>query len=80
MELKRIGQWFHARNNKMFNAGYRDDGDYKRLLLAVDQMEAAIDNDIFPLTIEGEACGWCAWLDDCGTEVSSPNSDLVIAK
>jgi hypothetical protein len=76
MEAKRIGQWFHARNNKMFNAGYRDDSDYKRLLLAVDQMEAAIEHNIFPLTIEGEPCGWCPWLDDCGTEVNSPNSDL----
>lgn len=77
VELKVQGQWFHARNNKMFNVGYRNDSDYKRLLLAVDQMEAAIENNIFPLTIEGQACGWCPWLDDCGTEVESPNQDLT---
>jgi RecB family exonuclease len=76
INLKRTGQWYHARENKTFNVGYRDDSDYRRLLLAVDQMEAAIEADIFPLTIEGEACGWCSWRDDCGTEVSSPNTDL----
>lgn len=77
MATKRMGQWFHARNNKMFNAGYRDDGDYKRLLLAVDQMEAAIKADVFPLSIEGQSCGWCPWVDTCGSEVESPNQDLV---
>lgn len=76
LDAKRIGQWYHARNNKMFNAGYRDDSDYKRLLLAVDQMEQAIEHDIYPLTIEGEACGWCSWRDHCGTEVDSPNKDI----
>lgn len=74
--LKRIGQWYHARNNKMFNAGYRDDSDFRRLLHAVNQMESAIESGIFPLTIEGAACGWCPWVDVCGTEVVSPNADL----
>ena len=74
--LKRIGQWYHARNNKMFSAGYRDDLDYRRLRHAVDQMDLAIRAEIFPLTIEGEACGWCPWVEICGTEVASPNSDL----
>ncbi len=77
INYKRIGQWYHARNNKMFNAGYRDDSDYRRLLLAVDQMEASIENDIYPLTIEGEVCGWCPWVEICGTEVESPNTDLA---
>lgn len=73
---KRIGQWYHARNNKMLNAGYRDESDYRRLLLAVEQMDKAITHNIYPLTIEGEACGWCSWREDCGTEVDSPNIDL----
>lgn len=74
--LKVQGQWYHARNGKMFNAGFRNDSDYKRLLLAIDRMEQAIDSDIYPLTIEGTACGWCSWVDICGTEVDSPNQDL----
>jgi hypothetical protein len=77
MTLKRQGQWFHARDAKVFNVGYRDDSDYRRLLLAVDQMEAAIEAGIYPLTIEGEVCGWCPWLEDCGTEVESPNHELA---
>ena len=76
VDYKRIGQWYHARNNKMFNAGFRDDNDYRRLLLAVDQMEGSIENDTYPLTIAGEVCGWCPWVEMCGTEVESPNTDL----
>lgn len=72
----RLGQWYHARSHKMLNAGFRDDLDYRRLLLAADQMAAACEADIFPLTISGEACGYCSWVDICGTEVDSPNSDL----
>ena len=53
LEDKRIGQWYHARNGKMYNAGFRNDFDYKRLRLAVDQMEEAIELNVFPLTIAG---------------------------
>lgn len=70
--LPQKGIWYHARNNKAIDAGTRTDADYRRLLLAVDQIEAAIDNNIFPLTIDGVACGWCAWIDVCGTEVEAP--------
>lgn len=76
IDYKRVGQWYHARNNKMFNAGYRNDLDYRRLRHAVDQMERAIEAEVFPLTIEGAVCGWCPWVEICGTEVASPNSDL----
>jgi hypothetical protein len=71
-DYERTGQWFHARQAKAFNAGTRTDLDYRRLLLAADQMERAIEHDIYPLTIEGEICGWCPWVEICGTEVSSP--------
>lgn len=70
---KRGGWWYHARNNKMFNAGFRGAPDYARLLLAVNEMDNAIQNDVYPLDYSGESCGWCAYVDGvCGTEVDDP--------
>lgn len=71
---KRQGWWYHARNHKMFNAGMREEEDYKRLLLAVDEMSKAIDAGVYPLDISGESCGWCPYADGtCGSEMPDPS-------
>lgn len=68
--FKRQGWWWHARNSKKYNAGYRSDHDYNRLLLAVNQMDRAIKSEVFPLTIEGSACAYCPFEEkECGSEV-----------
>jgi len=70
---KRQGWWYHARNNKMFNAGLRQAKDYKRLRLAIEEMDNAIQANTFPLDYSGENCGWCAYADEiCGDEVEDP--------
>ncbi len=70
---KRRGQWFHARNTKVFNAGYRTELDYKRLLLMADEMERSIEAGIYPIDYSGETCGYCPFVETCGsTEVSDP--------
>ena len=77
LEFKRKGAWYHARNSKMYNCGYRGDLDYRRLLMAVESMAACVEADAYPLTISGEACGYCGFIDICGTEVASPLSDVI---
>jgi hypothetical protein len=67
---KRDGWWYHARNNKMFNAGFREQVDYDRLQWAIIQMDLAVKNDVFPLTVTGATCGYCSHVEICGTEVS----------
>lgn len=70
---KRQGWWFHARNSRMFNAGLRGPTDYRRLRLAVEEMDRAIKAEVFPLDYSGENCGWCAYADGvCGSEVEDP--------
>lgn len=70
---KRQGTWYHARNNKVFNAGYREEVDYQRLLLAVNEMAKAIEAKVFPLDISGETCGFCPFVNEvCGSEIPSP--------
>ena len=71
-KYKRQGWWFHARNSKKFNAGFRDEHDYRRLLLAVNEMDKCIETESYPLTIEGSACAWCPYEDKCGSEVDNP--------
>lgn len=67
---QRDGWWYHARNNKMFNAGFRVDRDYERLEWAIVQMANAIEADVYPLTISGETCGYCPHVEICGSEVN----------
>jgi hypothetical protein len=74
INYKRAGWWYHARNNKMFNAGGRGERDYKRLSLAVVEMDNAINANVFPLDYQGENCGWCAYADEiCGSEMDDPS-------
>lgn len=79
LTYKRQGFWYHARNSKMFNCGYRDDLDYRRLRLAVEAMADCIEADLYPLTVSGEACGYCGFIEICGTEVESPNADVLVS-
>ena len=77
---QRGGWWYHARNNKMFNAGNRDQPDYDRLQWALIQMDAAIKADVFPLTISGTTCQYCSYVGICGTEVAEPSDSNVQVK
>lgn len=69
----REGWWYAARDGKMHNAGTRTTLDYQRLVLAVDAMELAVEEEVYPLSISGEMCGWCPYVDEvCGSEVADP--------
>jgi hypothetical protein len=68
----RGGHWFHARNTKMYNAGYRTEQDYQRLLLQANEMERSIEQQIFPLDYSGSTCGYCPFTEICGQEVEDP--------
>lgn len=70
----RQGWWYHARNSKMHDAGIRGEKDYKRLSLAIEEMNSAIDAGVFPLDYSGETCGWCPYTDICGSEMLDPTA------
>ena len=66
----RDGWWYHARNGRFFNAGKRSDEDYRRVILAANEMENAIKANAFPLDVKGENCYYCPFSDGtCGAEV-----------
>lgn len=69
-KAKRGGYWYHARNGKMHSAGERVLEDYKRLYLAILEMDQAVSLGVFPLTITGESCFYCPFSDGtCGGEI-----------
>lgn len=63
----RRGTWINMRTFKLQDAGFRAAKDYERLKLAVSQIAMSIQNDIFPLSISGEACTYCSYRDICGS-------------
>lgn len=66
----RDGWWYHARRARFYNAGKRTEADYRRLILAADEMENAIEAGVFPLDVKGENCYYCPFSDGtCGREV-----------
>lgn len=70
---KRYGWWYHARTGKMYSAGYREGLDYQRLLLAVEEMDNAINASVYPLDVYGTACGYCPFVENvCGSETPNP--------
>lgn len=62
----RRGTWINLKTIKLQDAGWRGPKDYERFALACDQLASAVRHDIFPLTISGEACTFCAFRDRCG--------------
>jgi hypothetical protein len=62
----RRGTWIDLRNFKIRDAGWRGPRDYERFKLAVGQLTASIEADIFPLVLSGATCQFCAYRNVCG--------------
>lgn len=55
----RRGTWISIKQMKFLDAGWRGPTDYSRFALAIEQMHASIQADIFPLSISGAVCTYC---------------------
>jgi len=62
----RRGTWINLKTFKMQDAGWRGPKDYTRFAIACNQIALSIQADIFPLSLSGEACTYCAFRDICG--------------
>lgn len=58
--------WWNFKELKVQDAGFRNDVHYARFRLALNQLAASVEADIYPLTISGEACTYCEYRDVCG--------------
>lgn len=61
----RRGTWINMRTIKRQDAGWRGPADYARFALAVEQIVASWNADIYPLSISGETCTYCEFAPIC---------------
>jgi len=67
-----VASWYDLRNSKEYEVGEKTDRDVERLHLLCDQMEKAIERDVFVPTITGDSCRWCAYQEICPAYVREP--------
>lgn len=58
--------WINLQQIRWIDGGYREQRDYDRFRLAVEQVTASIEAGIFPLRIDGETCTYCTYRHVCG--------------
>lgn len=68
-DLPRLNMWHGVTIGKQISAGERDEKDFERLHLALQQIDKAIENDVFVLDISGETCGFCPYTVECGLPI-----------
>jgi hypothetical protein len=61
----RRGTWINLKQLKFQDAGWRGPKDYKRFAVAVNQVAASIQADIYPMTLVGEVCTFCPFRENC---------------
>jgi hypothetical protein len=67
----RHGLWISLKNFSYVDAGWRGPIDYDRFAIAITQLHASITADIFPLSISGSRCKYCAFRRSCaGTGIA----------
>lgn len=63
-DLPRRNIWYHLWGNAEIDAGSREPEDFMRMYRAFQQIERAIDNEVFVPDISGASCTVCAYAGD----------------
>lgn len=68
--LERRSIWYHLWTGTELDAGSRGEADFQRLYRVCDQIEAAINADVYVPDISGETCIFCPYVAPCtGIEI-----------
>lgn len=68
-EVPRRGIWVHLWTGSELDAGTRDEEDYRRLHRLCDEIERAIEAEVYVPDISAETCGICAYTQPCGVDL-----------
>ena len=71
-----VGVWYDLRKAKEYEVGQRTAEDYNQLHRCLDQIEKAVELQVFIPNISGEACGICSYQDICPVYNGEPLEDL----
>lgn len=74
-DMPRRAIWWHLWTGKEIDAGPRDEDDYMRLYRLCNEVEKAVERDVFVPRI-GEACGLCSFVDQCRISIPSRDQEL----
>jgi CRISPR/Cas system-associated exonuclease Cas4 (RecB family) len=69
-DSERQAIWFDLKNCREYNVGRRDDIDFMRLYRCCNEIEKAIENDVYVPNISGETCSFCSYTEICPTYIS----------
>jgi len=73
-DVDRRSIWYHLWNGAEIDAGTRGDADFGRLYRVCNEIERAIELDVFVPDISGETCIFCPYVKPCcGVEIPSPD-------
>ncbi len=67
-DMPRRNIWYHLWGPKEIDAGSRDEEDFERLYRLCEQVERAIELEVFVPKI-GDPCLWCPYHEPCGLKV-----------
>lgn len=73
-ETPRRFVWIGVKDGKWVDGGYRDQQDWERLRLALEQVRLMDEVGMYPLRLDGETCQYCAFTKSCG-DVPVPDED-----
>lgn len=65
MDVERVAIWYHLRTNKEINCGKRDELDFMRLYRCCEEIQKAVERDVYVPSISGDSCIWCPHTDVC---------------
>ncbi len=61
----RRGVWYHLNNNKEIAVGVRTDEDYMRMYRCLNEIEKAIEKEVYVPCISGATCTYCSYKAEC---------------
>lgn len=68
-DLPRQNIWYGLMQKKEFDAGERGQADFMRLYRVADEIERAIEHDVYVPNISGDSCLYCPYGDPCGLPI-----------
>lgn len=77
-DMPRRAIWYALWTNTEIDAGARDDEDFLRMYRALDEIEKAIEREVFVPDISGSTCTFCAFVaDPCPFTVIPPRREEI---
>lgn len=69
-DYEKVGVWFDLRNAKEYPVGPRGQTDIVRLYRCLDEIEKAMEKQVFVPNISGDTCKFCSYQDICPVYLS----------